>query len=134
MKPAPRLVRLAFVMLLGWTLATRVHGGIVSHPQTRPLKDIVSSNATGLNLGYRDNEANRLKFVDDTSTGLPTRTTGYTYNANGSLATATAPNGAAHTYTYDTLNPPARPHALPKGHASSARNSVERRRAPYRTA
>ena len=68
------------------------------------LKDTVSSNVGGVNLGYRYDDVNRLEFVDDTSTGLPTRTTGYTYNANGSLEKMTAPNGVAHTYVYDPLN------------------------------
>ena len=36
--------------------------------------------------------------------GLPTRTTGYTYNANGSLETVTQPNAVVHTYGYDALN------------------------------
>jgi YD repeat-containing protein len=41
--------------------------------------------------------------VDDASVGA-TRTTDYTYNANGSLATLTQPNGVVHSYGYDTLN------------------------------
>lgn len=68
------------------------------------LKDTVSSNANGVNLGYRYDEANRLAYVDDTSTGLPVRTTSYTYNPNGSLESVTYPNAVAHAYTYDTLN------------------------------
>jgi RHS repeat-associated protein len=68
------------------------------------LKDVVSSNSGGVNVGYRYDEVNRLESVDDTSTGLPTRTTAYTYNANGSLETLTQPNGVVHTYGYDALN------------------------------
>ena len=68
------------------------------------LKDVVSANPDGVNVGYRYDELNRLESVDDTSTGLPTRTTGYTYNANGSLETMTAPNAVVHTYGYDPLN------------------------------
>ncbi len=68
------------------------------------LKDTVSSNSGGVNVGYRYDELNRLESVDDTSTGLPTRTTGYTYNANGSLETVTQPNAIVHTYGYDALN------------------------------
>jgi RHS repeat-associated protein len=68
------------------------------------LKDTVSSNSGGLNVGYRYDEVNRLEAVDDTSTGLPTRTTGYTYNANGSLETLTQPDAVVHTYDYDALN------------------------------
>ena len=68
------------------------------------LKDVVSSNSGGVNIGYRYDELNRLESVDDTSTGLPTRTTGYTYNPNGSLETVTTPNGVVHTYGYDSLN------------------------------
>jgi RHS repeat-associated protein len=74
------------------------------------LRDTVAGPAaggaatTGLNLGYRYDEANRLESVDDTSTGLPTRTTGYTYNANGSLETLSTPNAVVHTYGYDPLN------------------------------
>ena len=49
------------------------------------------SGPGGPAVGYRYDELNRLESVDDTSTGLPTRTTAYTYNANGSLATASAP-------------------------------------------
>ncbi len=68
------------------------------------LKDVVSSNNGGVNVGYRYDELNRLEFVDDASTGLPTRTTSYAYNANGSLETMTQPNGVVHTYGYDALN------------------------------
>jgi YD repeat-containing protein len=68
------------------------------------LEDVVSSNADGVNIGYRYDEANRLAFVDDASTGIPAATTSYTYNANGSLATMATPNGVTHTYAYDTLN------------------------------
>jgi len=67
------------------------------------LKSITSSNTDGVKLGYRYDDANRLAFVDDTAGGA-TRTSSYTYNANGSLATMTAANTVAHTYTYDTLN------------------------------
>ncbi|MDD2764574.1 MAG: RHS repeat-associated core domain-containing protein [Opitutaceae bacterium] len=56
-----------------------------------------------MNLGYRYDEANRLAYVDDACTGA-VRTTGYTYNPNGSLEMATAPNGVKHAYAYDTLN------------------------------
>ncbi|MDO8540341.1 MAG: LamG-like jellyroll fold domain-containing protein [Opitutaceae bacterium] len=68
------------------------------------LKDVVSSNSGGVNIGYRYDEVNRLEFVDDTSTGLPTRTTGYGYNTNGSIESVTLPNAVVHTYAYDTLN------------------------------
>ncbi len=68
------------------------------------LEDVVSSNADGVNLGYRYDEANRLAYVDDASTGLPVQTTGYTYNDNGSLETVATPSGVTYTYTYDTLN------------------------------
>lgn len=68
------------------------------------LRDVVSSNSGGVNVGYRYDELNRLAFVDDSSTGLPTRTSGYTYNANGSIESLTAPNGVTHTYGYDALN------------------------------
>jgi YD repeat-containing protein len=72
------------------------------------LKDVVSSNSGGVNTGYRYDEANRLTFVDDASgvqsVGSPNRTTGYTYNANGSLQSVAAANGVTHTYQYDTLN------------------------------
>jgi RHS repeat-associated protein len=72
------------------------------------LKDVVSSNSGGVNTGYRYDEANRLAFVDDASgvqpVGTPNRTTGYTYNANGSLQSVAAANGVTHTYQYDTLN------------------------------
>lgn len=67
------------------------------------LKGINSSQVDGIRLGYRYDEANRLTFVDDTADG-GTRTSGYTYNANGSLSTMTAANGVTHTYIYDTLN------------------------------
>ncbi|HWA28214.1 MAG TPA: LamG-like jellyroll fold domain-containing protein [Lacunisphaera sp.] len=67
------------------------------------LKGIVSSNADGVDLGYRYDDANRLAFVDDSSSDT-VKTTSYTYNANGSLATVTTPNTVVHTYTYDTLN------------------------------
>lgn len=68
------------------------------------LKDVVSSNDGGVNVGYRYDGANRLEHVDDTSTGLPVRTTSYTYNANGSLESVTYPNAVVHTYGYDALN------------------------------
>ncbi len=72
------------------------------------LKDTVSSNADGLNLGYRYDDANRLAFVDDASqipnSSSPIRTTAYTYNANGSLETVTQPNAVVHSYAYDPLN------------------------------
>ncbi len=68
------------------------------------LKDVVSSNDGGVNVGYRYDGANRLEHVDDTSTGLPVRTTSYTYNANGSLQSVTYPNAVVHTYGYDALN------------------------------
>jgi RHS repeat-associated protein len=68
------------------------------------LKDVVSSNSGGVNIGYRYDELNRLESVDDTSTGLPTRTSAYSYNANGSLETMTQPNGVMHAYGYDALN------------------------------
>jgi len=68
------------------------------------LKDVVSSNTAGVNIGYRYDALNRLEWVDDTSTGLPTRTTGYVYTANGSLASVAQPNGVGHAYAYDPLN------------------------------
>ncbi|MBI2498331.1 MAG: hypothetical protein HYV75_10620, partial [Opitutae bacterium] len=67
------------------------------------LEDVVSTNPGGVNIGYRYDEANRLAFVDDASSGT-TGTTAYTYTANGSLETVTAPNGIAHGYAYDSLN------------------------------
>ena len=67
------------------------------------LKDVVSSNPDGVNIGYRYDELNRLQYVDDASAGS-TRTTSYAYNGNGSLATVTYANGIAHAYGYDTLN------------------------------
>jgi RHS repeat-associated protein len=67
------------------------------------LKDVVSSNANGVNIGYRYDEVNRLESVDDVSTGTA-RTTSYAYNANGSLETVTQPNAVVHTYGYDALN------------------------------
>ena len=68
------------------------------------LRDVVSSNSSGVNLGYRYDDLNRLAGVDDASTSLPTRTTSYAYNANGSLATVTQPNAVLHSYSYDSLN------------------------------
>ncbi|WP_324725975.1 Ig-like domain-containing protein [Actomonas aquatica] len=68
------------------------------------LQDVVSSNADGVNIGYRYDDANRLAYVDDASTGVPAKATAYTYNDNGSLETVATPNGVTHTYTYDTLN------------------------------
>lgn len=81
------------------------------------LRDVVSSNANGVNIGYRYDELDRLAYVDDGSGSAPVpgadggvspppavRTTIYTYNANGSLETATAPNGIKHSYQYDALN------------------------------
>ncbi len=67
------------------------------------LKDVVSSNPGGVNVGYRYDKVNRLAHVDDASTGT-TLTSDYTYNANGSLETLTQPNGVVHTYGYDALN------------------------------
>ena len=67
------------------------------------LKDVVSSNPGGVNIGYRYDALNRLAFVDDTSTGTM-RTTGYAYNANGSLEAVSYANGVTHAYQYDTLN------------------------------
>jgi YD repeat-containing protein len=54
-------------------------------------------------LLLRYDDLNRLSHVDDASTGT-TLTSDYTYNANGSLASLTQPNGIVHAYTYDTLN------------------------------
>jgi RHS repeat-associated protein len=68
------------------------------------LKAVDSSNDPGVSVGYRYDELNRLEHVDDLSTGLPTRTTSYTYNPSGSLATLTQPNGVVHSYGYDALN------------------------------
>lgn len=68
------------------------------------LRDVVSSNPGGVNLGYRYDDLNRLTAVDDASSGLPTRTTSYGYNPNGSLATVTQPNAVLHSYSYDSLN------------------------------
>jgi RHS repeat-associated protein len=68
------------------------------------LKDVVSSNTDGVNVGYRYDELNRLQYVDDASAGATTRTSAYAYNGNGSLATVTYANGIAHAYGYDTLN------------------------------
>ncbi len=67
------------------------------------LKGITSSNAEGVKLGYRYDEANRLAYVDDGSFGA-TKTTSYGYNASGSLTTVTTPNTIVHTYSYDALN------------------------------
>ena len=67
------------------------------------LQDVVSSNSEGVNIGCRYDELNRLAHVDDACTGT-VRTTSYSYNANGSLETVTAPNEVKHTYTYDTVN------------------------------
>jgi RHS repeat-associated protein len=67
------------------------------------LNDVVSSNANGINAGYRYDEANRLVTVDDGTTGT-VKTTSFTYNANGSLETLTQPNTVVHTYNYDALN------------------------------
>jgi RHS repeat-associated protein len=68
------------------------------------LKDLVSSTPDGVNLGYRYDQLNRLAYVDDASRGLPLRTTGYAYNANGSLEALTHANGLRHAYRYDSLN------------------------------
>ncbi|MEO7411822.1 MAG: Ig-like domain-containing protein [Opitutaceae bacterium] len=69
------------------------------------LKDTVSASVgDGLNVGYRYDELNRLEFIDDGSTGLPMRSTHYSYNANGSLETLTQANAVTHTYSYDALN------------------------------
>ena len=68
------------------------------------LKDVVSSNIAGVNIGYRYDALNRLESVDDASTGLPTRVTGYSYTANGSLSRVAQPNGVVHAYAYDALN------------------------------
>lgn len=67
------------------------------------LKDVVSSNAGGVNVGYRYDEVNRLQDVADATTGT-TLTSAFTYNPNGSLETMTQPNAVVHTYNYDTLN------------------------------
>ena len=67
------------------------------------LKDTVSSNVNGVNLGYRYDGLNRLEHVDDGASGA-VKTTDYSYNANGSLETVLTPNGIKHSYTYDTLN------------------------------
>ncbi|MBI2513923.1 MAG: hypothetical protein HYV96_18285, partial [Opitutae bacterium] len=72
------------------------------------LESITSSNSDGIKLGYRYDDANRLAYVDDTSAlsalNSQPSTTSYTYNANGSLETITAPNNVVHTYGYDALN------------------------------
>ncbi len=68
------------------------------------LKDVVSSSPDGVNVGYRYDELNRLEYVDDASAGGPTRTSSYTYNANGSLEAVTYANRVAHIYGYDSLN------------------------------
>ncbi len=73
------------------------------HYANGQLKSIGSSNADGVHLSYRYDEINRLVYVDDTSGG-PARTSGYTYNANGSLAMLSQPNGIGHAYGYDSLN------------------------------
>ncbi len=67
------------------------------------LKDVVSSNSGGVNVGYRYDALNRLAYVDDASTGT-TLTHAYTYNPNGSLETLRQANGVVHTYGYDALN------------------------------
>jgi RHS repeat-associated protein len=67
------------------------------------LKSITSSNTDGVVLGYRYDDANRLAYVDDSSSGT-VKTTSYGYNANGSLQTVTTPNTVVHTYGYDSLN------------------------------
>lgn len=68
------------------------------------LQDVVSSNAAGVNIGYRYDELNRLESVEDASSGVPARSTGYTYNPNGALETVVQPNGIVHAYAYDALN------------------------------
>jgi RHS repeat-associated protein len=68
------------------------------------LRDAVSSNADGVNIGYRHDDANRLAYVDDATDGLPVRATSYAYNANGSLEALTYANGVRHAYGYDALN------------------------------
>ena len=73
------------------------------HYANGQLKSIGSSRADGVHLGYRYDEINRLVYVDDTSGG-PARTSSYTYNANGSLAMLSQPNGIGHAYAYDSLN------------------------------
>ncbi|MGH7960104.1 MAG: RHS repeat-associated core domain-containing protein, partial [Opitutaceae bacterium] len=90
------------------------------------LKDVVSSNPSGVNIGYRYDEVNRLESVDDASSG-PTRTTGYSYNANGSLETVTQPNAVVHTYGYDALN---RLRALIVSHGSTLIHTYEYKLTP----
>jgi RHS repeat-associated protein len=72
------------------------------------LKDVVSSNTDGVNVGYRYDELNRLQYVDDASGSslqAPNpRVSVYTYNASGSLETVSYANGIRHAYNYDTLN------------------------------
>jgi RHS repeat-associated protein len=74
-----------------------------TYAATGQLEDVVSSNAHGVNIGYRYDALGRLQYVDDGSTGA-LRTHGYTYNANGSLETVTYATGLTHRYAYDALN------------------------------
>jgi len=69
------------------------------------LKDVVSSTNQGVNVGYRYDDLNRLSYVDDLGGGLEaSQTTGYGYNANGSVETISYSNGIQHVYGYDSLN------------------------------
>jgi RHS repeat-associated protein len=72
-----------------------------AHDAAGNLTDIVTSTAGGARLAYTHDELNRLRTVDD---HRGTHLTEYTYNANGSLETATLGNSARHTYVYDALN------------------------------
>src|SRR5262249_3021957 len=62
------------------------------------------SNADGVKLAYRYDDAGRISFVDDTSGGGAARSTAYTYNKNGSTENVTYPNAVRHAYTFDALN------------------------------
>lgn len=68
------------------------------------LKEVVSSTAGAVNIGYRYDASSRLAYVDDASGDQPVRTTSYAYNPVGSLDSVATPNGITHAYGYDSLN------------------------------
>ncbi len=64
------------------------------------LASTKSDSATGIDLTYSYDAANRLTRVTDATSG----SSDYTYDVDGSLIGVVYPNGISHNYQYDTLN------------------------------